>query len=351
MSSIYFFTFLVFAHGLSSKKLPSWLVLSKPMSNRGIAVAAPIVIVVTCVGAWMLECAGNCQSGEFAHCDRNRSAGLRWPRRHHGRGQEFEVQYPEFQVALGRNVWPGTPLGDQEVAEQLMQFSSQQAADTTVDPSVKQDTYNLAEQAGLAINKQRPHDARLELFLGAFYEAFGQQTQALQWLQSALSDSPKKQQIQFEVGVADINTGDIKDAVMVLKDAFEEEPNYSDARILYASSLYYAGDNTDADNLLLQGPKDEGFGTVLVDDSRLLQVYTNTKQYDRVIGIWKNRITASPGNAQDYVGLAQAYFAEGDTADTIAALQNAGKQDPSLAAQAQQLIQQIQSGQLKPGQQ
>ena len=349
MSSVYFFTLLVFAHGLSSRKLPSWLVLSKPVSDRGIAVAAPMVLVVTLFGAWMLNAPGIAKAQNLLTAIMTQIPVSDGQGHITGAPKDPKLNIPQFQTALGQNAWPGTPLGTQEVTEQLVQFSSQQAGNANMDPSVKQDTFTLAEQAAIAINKQRPHDARLELFLGALYAAFGQQSKAGQWLGQALSDSPKKQQIQFEVGVADINTGNIKDAVTTLKAAYEEEPNFADARILYASSLYYGGDTQDADNLLLQGPKDEGFGSVLTDDNRLLQVYMNTKHFDRAISIWKMRIAAAPGNAQNYIGLAQVYFAQGDTADTIAALQGAAKQDPSLAAQAQQIITQIQNGTLKPG--
>ncbi len=67
--------------------------------------------------------------------------------------------------------------------------------------------------------------------------------------------------------------------------------------------------------------------------------------------IWKVRVAASPKDAQVELGLASAYFQSGDAANTIAALKQVGVLDPSMAAQANQLITQIQDGTLKPGQQ
>ena len=349
-SSIYFFTLLALTHGLSRRELPRWMFMSRPVGDRGVAVVAPFAIVGVIFCIWLLNVPG------MARAENLLSAIMQQVPVSDGQGhvigapKDPKQNLADFKVALGPNVWPGTGIGLQETTEQLMQFSSAQASSQSVDPSVKKDTHDLAESAGIAINNQRKHDARLELFMGAFYDAFGQYTQAIQYLNRALADSPAKQQIMFELGVADLNSGNKQGALPVLKQAFTEEPAYKDARILYAAGLYYTGDIPSGDQLLLSGPKDEGFGTVLVDDQRLLQVYTNTKMYDRVIGIWKNRVAAAPKDAQQLVGLAAAYFAQGDKANTIATLQAAGKLDPTLAQQAQSLITQIQNGTLKPGQ-
>jgi hypothetical protein len=58
----------------------------------------------------------------------------------------------------------------------------------------------------------------------------------------------------------------------------------------------------------------QGFNTVLVDDARLVQVYTNTKQFDRVAGIWQVRLQKDPNNVQNHLGLAAAYFTAGNKA-------------------------------------
>ena len=347
MSSIYFFTLLAFAHSLTRRKLHSKLFLSKPVSDQGVAVVAPFVLVAVVFVVWTLNVPGLTRAQNLLTAIITQVSN--------GQGgaapKDPKMNLAQFQVALGPGVWPGTGLGYQESAEQLMQFSSAQASSQSVDPAVKKDTHDFAEAAGKTILAERPQDARLELFLGAFYDSFGQYPSAIQYLSGALKDSPKKQQIQFELGVVYINSGQAKNAVPVLKAAFDEEPNYKDARILYAASLMYAGDKATADQVLLSGPTEQGFGTVSVDDSRLLQVYTNTKQWDRVIGIWKARVAADPKNAQIHIGLASAYFTSGDGANTIAELQAAAKADPTVDAQAQSLIEQIQSGKLKPGQQ
>ncbi len=349
VSSIYFFGLLALVHGLSRRELPNWMFLSKPVGDRGVAVVAPFVVVGVVFSIWLLNVPG------FAKAENLLNAIVQQVPVSNGQGQvvgapkDPKQNLAEFKVALGANVWPGTGLGTQEATEQLLQYSSSQAASQSVDPSVKKDTHDFAESAGLALNRQRKHDARLELFMGAFYDSFGQYTQALQYLTQSLADSPRKQQIMFEVGVANLNSNNAQAAVPVLKKAFEEETSYKDARILYAASLFYTGDKQSADKLLIDGPKGDGFGSVLVDDPRMLQVYTNTKQFDRIIGIWKNRVAADPKNAQIHVGLAAAYFSQGDKEGAIGELQAAAKLDPNLAKQAESLVTQIQNGTLKPG--
>jgi tetratricopeptide (TPR) repeat protein len=138
-------------------------------------------------------------------------------------------------------------------------------------------------------------------------------------------------------------------ALAQFKKAYDEEQNSSDARIFYAIGLYYAGQLQAGDALLLTGPKSQGFGTVYVYDQRLMQVYANLKMNDRIIAIWKDRVAKNPKDAQLYIGLATAYYTVSkDVPNTIVALQQAIATDPNLAAQWQPIIQQLQSGAIKP---
>jgi len=346
MSALYFFLILAFLHGLSKRSLHKHILLSRPMHNNGIAVVAPIVAVMVVVMVWTLNAPGIARAQNLLNAVLSQMSD--------GKGgvvqKDPKTHLDQFTVALGPGVWPGTPLGYQESAEQLLQFSSAQSQSNSVDPATKKSTHDLAEAAGKTILAQRPDDARLELFFGAFYDAFGQKTEALEYLKRALEDSPNKQQIQFQIGVAHLNSNNIPSALAVLKAAFESEPNYRDARILYAAGLMYANERPTADKLLMEGPKEQGFGTVYVDDPRLLQVYTNTKQHDRVVGIWKSRIAADEKNPQQHIGLASAYFAAGDAANTIKSLRDAAALDPNMATEIGSVIKQIQDGTLKPGQ-
>jgi hypothetical protein len=236
------------------------------MSEHGIAIAAPIVIVLVGVGIWTLNAPGIAKAKNLITAITSVVPVSDGAGHIVGAPKDPKQNLADFKVVLGPNVWPGTQLGTQEVTEQLMQFSSAQTSNSNVDPAVQKDIFDLAVQQGTAINAQRKNDARLELFMGVLYGAHGQYQETKKWLDQALSHSPQKQQIMMQEGIYALNANDMQTALGSFKKAFEEEPNYGDARILYAAGLYYAGKQQDADNLLLTGPKEQGFGTVFVYD-------------------------------------------------------------------------------------
>ncbi len=342
MSSVYFFLILAFAHGLSRRAVPGWMILSRPASEHMVAIAVPIVAVITLVGAWSLNAPGIARAQNLLNAIMTQKAEVNASGQTVGVQKDPKENIVDFKTSLSSPVWPGTPLGRQEVFEQLMQYSTGVAASASVDPATKQDMFTLAQSVAVETLTQRPNDARLELFVGVFYNSFKQYPQALKYLTDALAHSPKKQQIMFEVGVAYLNSGDLKSALPVFKMAFDGAPEYNEARLLYAAALFYNNDTAIADALL-----NDGFGTVLVDDPRLLQVYTNIKRFDRVVGIWQNRVKASPKDAQTHIGLAAAYFAAGNKLGAIEELQNAARLDLTLSSQIQTVITQIQNGTLK----
>jgi tetratricopeptide (TPR) repeat protein len=190
----------------------------------------------------------------------------------------------------------------------------------------------------------RTHDARLELFAGMLLNQFGGYAEALQYLQQAVADSPKKQQILIQLALLQMQQGSTIDAIATARTAYEEAPDYDFARIIYATSYYYAGDTTSGDKLLI-----DKWGSTIVDNDQLLQIYMSLKLYARAEAIWQLRIDKSPSNVQLYLGLASAYFQAGDKTNTIATLKKAEKASPADAAQIESIITQINNGTLKPG--
>jgi O-antigen ligase/thioredoxin-like negative regulator of GroEL len=341
MSSLYFFLILAFIHSLSKKAPPRWMSWTRPVGDHAIAIAAPIVLVGTLLLVWCVNVPGLARAQNLLKALVPQTLVPNGNGGYTTQPKTPAMELQDFKTALTPGPWPGTPLGTQEITEQLLQYASGLAASTSADPSVKQDTFNLGQSAATALLQQRQHDARLELFDGAFLDSYGQYTQALQVLGQALADSPMKQQIMFEYGVSYLNSGDTQNALSTLERAFKEEPSYNDARVLYAAGLMEAHQQAAADALLT-----EGFGSVIVDDARLLQVYTQTKQFDRVVAIWQLRVKKSPQDLQAEVGLAAAYYTAGDKANAITALKRAEQLSPALASQIEALITQIQNGTL-----
>ncbi|MBP9711295.1 MAG: O-antigen ligase family protein [Candidatus Pacebacteria bacterium] len=331
MSVIYFYLILAYVHSLSRERLPKWMFLSKPMSDQGIAIAAPIVAVVMIGGLWMLNVPGITRASTLIDAITTTNAA--------GAGRDPKENLAAFKLTLTQG-----SLGKQEVVEQLYQYASNSIAPNTgIAPDLKQQYYDTTRAAGESMLAERKNDARLELFTGVFYSQFGQYADSLKFLNQALEHSPNKQQILFQIGLINIQRGDAVAAVEPLQKAFDLAPQYKDARIFYALALFVTGQNAAADKLLM-----DGFGTVLLDDDRLLQVYTNTKQVGRIIDIWKLRVEKDPQNVEMHLGLASAYFAANNVPATIAELQKIAQLNPQMAAQMQTLITQIQAGTLKP---
>lgn len=322
MSAVYFFLILAYAHTLSRKALPRFMVLSKPASEHTVAIVAPVVAVVVIGGALMFNAQPIARAQTIIDALQ---------------GGTVEARLALFEKALTQ----GT-LGKQEVVEQLFQFASGSVApSTSVEPAVKQEVYTVTRSAGEQLLAERVDDARLELFMGAFLTQFRNYDEALAHLSRAQELSPRKQQIAFRLGLLYLQQGETQKALATFKAAFELAPAYEEARVFYASALYYAGQSAEADTLLT-----ERFGTVLVDNDQLLLAYSNTKQYDRVIGVLKGRVDKDPENLQRYLDLAGGYLASGDKERAISTLKEVARRDPAKAAQVQQFIAQIQSGAL-----
>jgi len=332
LSLMYFYLILAFVHGMSKDALPKWMPLSKPGNDQMVAIAAPIVLVALVGGLWVLNAPGISRAQTLIDALQPNNPKTRV-------AYTTEDHLNSFAKALTQG-----ELGKQETIEQLFQFTSNSIAPSnSVSPETKQKAYTLTQDAGKALLAERKDDARLELFMGVFYSQFGQYDNALVALNNAVAHSPNKQQILFQTGVTYLQKGDTQNALALFKKAYDLEPNYPDSRILYATGLYYAGKNIEADALLT-----DGFGTVLYDDNRLLQTYTSLKMNDRVIGIWNARVEKAPQDTNTLLGLASAHFAMGNTAQTIATIRKVIEIDPTSATQMESIIKQIQDGTLKP---
>ena len=203
-------------------------------------------------------------------------------------------------------------------------------------PQVKQEFFDASIGAAQKLTEQRKNDARLELFLGSLYAQFGQLNDALAHTQKALELSPGKQQIMFQLGLTYLNLKENDKALETFKAAYLEAPEDDQALVYYAAGEYLAGNTAAGDKILT-----DKYGTTLVDNDQLVQVYNQAKLYDRVIAIWKMRVEKSPKDLNTNLGLASAYYQAGHLAEAIDQLKKMQQIDPSKAAQIQTLIDQL----------
>ncbi|MDB5238011.1 MAG: hypothetical protein JWM46_281 [Candidatus Kaiserbacteria bacterium] len=233
-------------------------------------------------------------------------------------------------------------FGTQEVREQLAQGASQIAAATTIATDTKQQFYQLAltEMQQQAVDS--PLDARFPLFLGIIYSSFGDAANAAAALEKAHELSPRKQTIYFQIGQTALARGDNAGALTAFKTAFELDTSDSQARLLYATVAIQLAEDSLADQLLAPAIAND-----TAADQRILGAYVSRKLYAKAITIWQAHISATPSDMQAYFTLAALEYQVGNKQLAIAALEAAKKQDPTVAAQADPLIQQIQAGTVK----
>ena len=343
VSAMYFFALLGFLHSMSRRELPGSVALSRPMPEHTLAVVAPVVAALALFGAWSFNAPALARASALVSALQTQVAGRNSSGIVVGVPRDPKNNLADFQTALGPAMWPGNPLGIQESTEQLAQFVSGLAPQSSVAPQLKSDAFVLAKSALDALRTSRPGDARLELFEAMLLGQFGQIGDAIAHLQKALEYSPKKQQILIQLGLTYLQGGDAQSALGVLKQAFESEPRFDAARNYYAAALYATGQPAAADRLLR-----EQYGSTVVDNPQLLQVYMSLKLYPQAIAIWQKRVDLNPSDVQTLLGLASVYFASGDKANTIALLQKIAKLQPAAALEMQNLIKQIQDGTLKP---
>lgn len=321
-SSLYFFAVLAFAYGLSRQELPGRLWLSRPVGNHGVAIAAPIVLILVATAGWALNAPGLARAGTLVMTISNT--------------RDQAATLKNFKLALEPGTWPGSGLGYQETVEQLVTYAGNSIAPSQVSNDVKQGYYETSVGALETLMAHRDGDARIELFASGLYGQFGQLAEALKHGQKALALSPGKQQILFQLGLTYLNSGDEEKALEAFKKAYDSAPENTQALVYYAMGEYYAGNSAAGDALLV-----ERFGSTVVDDEQVLQVYNNLKMHDRAIAIWKLRVEKNPKDFNLNLSLASAYYASGNKAATLAQLKAMQQLDPAKAAQLQTLIDQI----------
>ncbi len=245
-------------------------------------------------------------------------------------------------IALFKQAIAYNSVATQEAREQLISMAGQFASQQITDPIVAK---NATELIALAVAEMKnqvaetPRDARPYVLAGSFLNLSGRYPEAIELLSKAVELSPNKQTLLFELGTSYLGSEDYAKALPIFKKAFELEPKYEEARMLYAAAAVYAKDNTLAQELLKPVPAE----TVLNDD-RLLRAYYYSNQHQKVLSVWKERLAKDPENPQLHLSLAAAYLLVNDRKNAIAEIEKIIKLDPTFKEQGDYYIKEIKAG-------
>ncbi|PIT91010.1 hypothetical protein COU17_02840 [Candidatus Kaiserbacteria bacterium CG10_big_fil_rev_8_21_14_0_10_49_17] len=282
---------------------------------------APIVVVLIAGGIYFINVKGILSSRALLHALTPQGS--------------LETNVDFFERALSYN-----SFGKQEIREQLAQGASTFAGNNSVGQATKERLFALTKAEMEKMIEESPNDARVHLFFASVLRSFGQNKAAFDELEKARALSPRKQHILFEIGITQLNAGNTAEALQTMKEAFELEPRFTQARIFYALAAVYDGNSALADELLT----DEYKTAAYVQNDYLLQAYASKQQFNKVKEVWETRISAQPENPRAYLGLAGAELALGNREAAIAAIEKAMELDPSLKEQGEAAIDDIKAG-------
>lgn len=244
--------------------------------------------------------------------------------------QELNASLEYFKKTIAYKTF-----GTTEAREQLTQRAMGIMRAQGIDSMVKQSYFVAAREEMEKQIEKNSNDARYRVFLGALFSSASMPTEALVQFEKAEELSPNKQSILFEIIAGNINKGEIGKALEIAKQAYDLAPDFDDAKKIYAVAAIYAGNNELAKQLM---------GADIIPDDRFVTAYVATKQYSKVIEIWKARIASDPNNPQYHISLAATYLADKQRDKSIAELKKAVELNPAFKDQADLYIKEIRAG-------
>jgi O-antigen ligase/tetratricopeptide (TPR) repeat protein len=227
--------------------------------------------------------------------------------------------------------------GNSEIREQILSLASQ-AARVQQSLTGKDELLKLALEEGKKQTELTPNDARYQVFYGTYLVQSGNAKEAIPYLEKAVTLSPKKQAIIFALAGAHLNEKNFPRAQELLKTAYELEPSYVQAQLSYAASAVYNNDLKLSDQIL------SGLSsTTIATSDDLIQAYYTTKNYARLISMWKQRVIEEP-SAQNHVSLAAAYLYANDRKNAVLEIRKAIEIEPNFKEQGEMYIKEIEAG-------
>lgn len=224
----------------------------------------------------------------------------------------------------------------QEIREQLISLAVSVALNQQTTNEQKQRAVLLAATEMQKQIEKYPRDARERLQLAYLYRVIGDSPRALEQIRAAKEHSPKKESIWVEEGVVLWDVGDAKGARESFDIAYALGPQFSNLAEYAAAGAIATGDTATADRIL-----QEKFGSTVVDSDILAVASYRSKDWPRLIALWKMRAEKPGAPVQSWFSLAAAYYAAGDRANAITTVRAAVALFPDAASAGAEAIAQI----------
>lgn len=324
VSYMMFFSVLAYIHSRMERGETSPVPAKECKSNNLEHVYIPLVVLGFLFVAYFVNWKGFMASRELIEAIRPQESGL-------------SSNLEHFKKSLAYN-----SFGVSEAREQLAHISSQVSIMNAPD-DIKQKFFELGRSEIEKQTKDFPNDARYELLAGVYLNKFKLYDEAMKHLEKAVSLSPQKQTIKFELASSYISKKEYEKALNLLKETYELEPNFADARDLYAVAAIYAGRTDIVKDVLIPV-----YGNTAVPRDEFVNAYAAVGDYQTVTLIWQKRIyelnKVGEDNPQFHVSLAAAYLKTGARQKAIEELETVIKLNPNFKNQGEYYINEIRAG-------
>jgi len=176
----------------------------------------PVIVILTSFGVWWINIPGISANKTLIQAINLIRSG------------RTEDSLSAFKKALSYQT-----MGDSEIREQLLSYTSGLVKDTKVEQKTKGDFLTLTVNE---MNKQIAlvsNDARHYILMGSLLNNIGRFEQALPYIKKAIELSPQKQTMRFELIQALYSLGRMDEALAEAKSAYELDINYDQAKSVY----------------------------------------------------------------------------------------------------------------------
>lgn len=317
-SYVYFFAILALIDSQVARPIERFEHMPELNADDGVTLALPVATVVLVALVWYVNVPGMQVASELITAISPSSSGV------------------DANLAAFKDLAAHPAFAAQEIREQLISFAASAAQSQQVTNDQKQQIVSLAVSEMQKQIASYPLDAREQLQLAYLYRAIGDGADAFKQFQIAQALSPKKEEIWIEMGSVAWDMGDTTTAQTALNTAYTLGPTFTDLATYAAAGDIAAGDQAAADKLL-----QSTFGTTNVDSNILAVAYYRTKNWPRLIALWKARASAPSATADTWFSLAAAYYTSGDKASALATVNKAAELYPAAASSAAAAIKQI----------
>lgn len=255
----------------------------------------------------------------------------------------YEAQVPVDRLAAFKRAAANNSFASQEVSEQIAQQAMSILRTPGVDPALQSEFVSFAESELMKLAKDKPGDARVEVFIGSFYRSIGDLEAAAVHMDKARELSPNKQSIILQQAIIAYSMMDLEKALGLFGEAYHLDERNNEAALYYGSLLLMTGDVSGARALI----KDQATMEYFSENDFFLSAASSSDR-TLLIDLYKARLNKRPAEAQSWSSLAYLYNQVGDKEAAARTLREAAVNIPSFAKVGNCIADNIEAGKEKP---